>query len=262
MRVLLTSPFPRWSLLLAKLIAGVLVSVVQAYVFLAIAPGSGSVEAPPVGYLPALPAFIADGADARRDRPVPVLAGPPARELRQRDELRDLPDVLRLLGALSAVAHPRIQRDALPDLPRQPLHPRGRARRASPSTARSSRSAFAVVLGTTLVFFSAAALAYDPGRGIMVRRGGPQGEARMTRSIRPCLRRAARRCLAGRSAGPDAGPGAGAARSRLALRPAQGRDDQPRRRVDRAGPRRAGATGTRISRRRRWRRSSPRAARR
>ena len=37
--------------------------------------------------------------------------------------------------------------------------------------------AFAVVVGTTLVSFGAAAVAYDPMRGLMMRRGGPKGEA-------------------------------------------------------------------------------------
>ena len=37
MRTLMVSPLPRWFLLVAKLLAGVIVSVLQAYVFLAIA---------------------------------------------------------------------------------------------------------------------------------------------------------------------------------------------------------------------------------
>ena len=45
--------------------------------------------------------------DARLDRAVPLLGDPPAREFRRGDELRDLPDVLRLLGALSALAPAR-----------------------------------------------------------------------------------------------------------------------------------------------------------
>jgi len=36
--------------------------------------------------------------------------------------------------------------------------------------------ALAVVAGTTIVFFAASLLAYDPARGLMVRRGGPKGE--------------------------------------------------------------------------------------
>src|SRR5205085_7956688 len=55
-----TSPFPRWSLLFAKLAAGVVVSVVQVYVFLAIAR-LWEVEIPSLGYVAALPAFLAVG---------------------------------------------------------------------------------------------------------------------------------------------------------------------------------------------------------
>jgi ABC-2 type transport system permease protein len=60
MRVLLTSPFPRWLLLLAKLVAGVLVSLVQVYVFLAIAR-AWEVDIPWLGYLAALPALVLTG---------------------------------------------------------------------------------------------------------------------------------------------------------------------------------------------------------
>ena len=60
MRVLLTSPYPRWSLLFAKLAAGVLVSLVQVYVFLAIAR-FWEVDIPWLGYLSALPAFMLSG---------------------------------------------------------------------------------------------------------------------------------------------------------------------------------------------------------
>ncbi|HZF77727.1 MAG TPA: ABC transporter permease [Acetobacteraceae bacterium] len=60
MRVLLTSPMPRWWLLLSKLLAAVLVGVLQAYVFLAIARFWG-VEPPPLGYLAVLPALLLSG---------------------------------------------------------------------------------------------------------------------------------------------------------------------------------------------------------
>ena len=60
MRVLLTSPLPRWWLLLSKLLAGVLVGVLQAYVFLLIARFWG-VEPPAVGYLTVLPAMLLAG---------------------------------------------------------------------------------------------------------------------------------------------------------------------------------------------------------
>src|SRR4249920_925105 len=54
MRVLLTSPIPRWFLLVSKLLAGVLVSVLQVYVFLLIAWAWG-IEPPVQGYLTVLP---------------------------------------------------------------------------------------------------------------------------------------------------------------------------------------------------------------
>ena len=60
MRLLLTSPLPRWWLLLCKLLAGVAVSILQVYVFLAIAAGFG-ITMPPIGYVLALPALVLSG---------------------------------------------------------------------------------------------------------------------------------------------------------------------------------------------------------
>lgn len=60
MRILLVSPLPRWFLLLSKLLAGVSVSVLQAYVFLAIA-WAYDIRAPWLGYLWVLPALLLSG---------------------------------------------------------------------------------------------------------------------------------------------------------------------------------------------------------
>jgi ABC-2 type transport system permease protein len=60
MRVLMTSPMPRWFLLAAKLLAGVLVSVLQAYAFLAVA-WFWEIEPPWWGYLTVLPALLLSG---------------------------------------------------------------------------------------------------------------------------------------------------------------------------------------------------------
>jgi ABC-2 type transport system permease protein len=57
LRLLLTAPFPRWSILLAKLVAGTALAVLQAYVFLLIATLFG-VELPRMGYVTALPAIL------------------------------------------------------------------------------------------------------------------------------------------------------------------------------------------------------------
>ncbi len=59
MKLLLTSPLPRWWLLVCKLMAGSVISILQAYAFLAIAALYG-IQMPWQGYLLALPAlFIA-----------------------------------------------------------------------------------------------------------------------------------------------------------------------------------------------------------
>lgn len=60
MRLLLTSPMPRWWLLLCKLLAGAAISILQVYAFLAIAALVGIVM-PWEGYLLALPALVISG---------------------------------------------------------------------------------------------------------------------------------------------------------------------------------------------------------
>ncbi|ASY65743.1 ABC transporter permease protein (plasmid) [Sinorhizobium sojae CCBAU 05684] len=60
MRTLLVSPFPRWFLLSSKLLAGVTVSIMQVYAFLAVAWFWG-VRPPWTGYLLMLPALFLAG---------------------------------------------------------------------------------------------------------------------------------------------------------------------------------------------------------
>ncbi len=60
MRLLLTAPLPRWWLLLSKLLAGTIVSILQCMAFLAIAAAWG-IKMPLYGYLLALPAFAFSG---------------------------------------------------------------------------------------------------------------------------------------------------------------------------------------------------------
>ena len=60
MRLLLTSPLPRWWLLFSKLLAGTAVSILQVYAFLAIAALFGIVM-PPLGYALALPVLVMTG---------------------------------------------------------------------------------------------------------------------------------------------------------------------------------------------------------
>ncbi|MET0257070.1 MAG: ABC transporter permease [Methylobacterium sp.] len=176
MKVLLTSPYPRWTLLLAKLVAGVSVSVVQAYTFLAVA-WFWETDIPPLGYLTALPAFIAAG----------LMLG--AIGLFLSSLVRQLEN---FASVMNFVIFPMFFASSA-------LYPLWRIRESSETLywicetnpfshavelvrfalyAKFEPVACAVVIGTGLVFFTLAAIAYDPGRGIMARRGGPAGEAR------------------------------------------------------------------------------------
>ena len=60
MKTLLVSPLPRWYLLLCKLLAGVAVSVLQVYAFLAFA-AVFDISVPLAGYLYILPALVLSG---------------------------------------------------------------------------------------------------------------------------------------------------------------------------------------------------------
>ncbi|MEG6507581.1 ABC transporter permease [Methyloligella sp. 2.7D] len=60
MRVLLTTPLPRWFLLFSRLFGSVIVSLFQVYAFLGVAYLFG-VEMPPIGYLTVMPALILAG---------------------------------------------------------------------------------------------------------------------------------------------------------------------------------------------------------
>jgi ABC-2 type transport system permease protein len=60
MRVLLTTPLPRWFLLISRLFAGVAVSLFQVYAFLLVAYFFGA-EMPPLGYVTVLPALVLAG---------------------------------------------------------------------------------------------------------------------------------------------------------------------------------------------------------
>ena len=171
MRVLLTSPFPRWSLLLAKLLAGVIVSVVQVYVFFVIA-NFWEIDIPPLGYLVALPAFIVSG----------MMLG--SIGLLISSQIKQLEN---FASVMNFVIFPMFFASSA-------LYPLWKMREASeflywvcllnPFTHAVELVRFAlylqfeptsclVVVGVTVVTFALSAFAYDPGRGMLARRGGP-----------------------------------------------------------------------------------------
>jgi ABC-2 type transport system permease protein len=171
MRVLLTSPFPRWSLLLAKLTAGVIVSVVQVYVFFAIA-SFYEIDIPMWGYLAALPAFVASG----------LMLG--SIGLLISSQIRQLEN---FASVMNFVIFPMFFASSA-------LYPLWKMREANeilywiclfnPFTHAVELVRFAlylqfeplscaVVVGVAVLSFGLSTLAYDPGRGMLARRGGP-----------------------------------------------------------------------------------------
>jgi ABC-2 type transport system permease protein len=60
MRLLLTSPFPRWYLLLCRLLGSAVISLLQVYAFLAVAALFG-ITMPALGYVAVLPGLLVGG---------------------------------------------------------------------------------------------------------------------------------------------------------------------------------------------------------
>src|SRR5947209_2517494 len=172
MRVLLTSPLPRWYLLAAKLLAGVVVSVLQVYAFLAIAL-LWEVEPPLWGYLAVLPALILSG----------MMLG--ALGLLLSSTIRQLEN---FAGVMNFVIFPMFFASSA-------LYPLWRVQEANlwlwyvceinPFTHATELIRFAlygqvswvstsVVLGYLLLFLILAVWGYDPARGLVGRRGGAE----------------------------------------------------------------------------------------
>jgi ABC-2 type transport system permease protein len=169
MRTLLVSPFPRWFLLSCKLVAGTAVSLLQVYVFLAIA-WFWEVEAPPIGYIAVLPALILSGLMLGA---LGMLISSAVKQLEN------------FAGVMNFVIFPMFFASSA-------LYPLWRVQEASPALyyicllnpfthavelirfalyGKLNVLSLAVVCGCTAVFMIGAILAYDPGRGLLARRG-------------------------------------------------------------------------------------------
>ncbi len=170
MRTLLVSPFPRWFLLASKLVAGVLVSIIQVYTFLAIA-WFWDVRPPIAGYLTVLPALILSG----------LMLG--AMGLFLSSAIRQLEN---FAGVMNFVIFPMFFASSA-------LYPLWRMRESSvllhdicainPFThavelirfalyAQFNPLSFLVVTGCLIVFFGGAVFMYDPAKGLWARRKG------------------------------------------------------------------------------------------
>jgi len=170
MRTLMVSPFPRWFLLGAKLLAGVAVSVVQVYIFFAIA-WFWDITPPATGYLAVLPALILSG----------MMLG--ALGLVLSSFIKQLEN---FAGVMNFVIFPMFFTSSA-------LYPLWRMQQASPVIYWLSQinpfthavelirfalydklnlTSAAIVLAYLVLFMGAAIIGYDPGRGLIARRGG------------------------------------------------------------------------------------------
>ncbi|MEZ2126848.1 MULTISPECIES: ABC transporter permease [unclassified Sinorhizobium] len=175
MRILLVSPFPRWYLLVSKLLAGVAVSLLQVYAFLAIA-WFWDVKAPVEGYVLILPALFFSG----------LMLG--ALGMLLSSLVKQLEN---FAGIMNFVIFPMYFASSA-------LYPLWRVQEASPLLykicllnpftyavelirfafyARIEWTSLIVVLAVTLALLGGAILAYNPARGLTVRKqdmGGSQ----------------------------------------------------------------------------------------
>ncbi len=171
MRTLLISPFPRWFLLGAKLFAGVAVSILQVYAFLAIAY-FWEIEPPTTwGYLTVLPALALGG----------LMLG--ALGMLLSSLIKQLEN---FAGVMNFVIFPMFFASSA-------LYPLWRVKELSPwlyyvceanpftHVVELIRFAFyqqvewtslLVVSGYATAFLTAAIIAYDPARGMLMRKGG------------------------------------------------------------------------------------------
>ncbi len=169
MRTLLVSPFPRWYLLAAKLLAGTAVSLLQVYAYLVIAWFWG-IEAPPLGYLAVLPTLVLSGLMLGA---LGMLISSAVKQLEN------------FAGVMNFVIFPMFFASSA-------LYPLWRIKESSPALyylcqfnpfthavelirfalyLQVNWLSLAVVAGCTAAFMLGAVMAYDPARGLLARRG-------------------------------------------------------------------------------------------
>jgi len=171
MRLLLTAPVPRSYLLLAKLVAGTLLSVLQAIAFLAIALLMG-VDLPLAGCLRALPALVLAGMMLGA---LGLLLSVHIRQLENFAGTMNF--VIFPMFFISPALYPLWK---LEESGAEWLHLLARANPFSHAVelvrfalyGQLEWTSLTVVGGSLLLFFFLAAWGYDPQRGLMRRSGG------------------------------------------------------------------------------------------
>jgi ABC-2 type transport system permease protein len=170
MRMLLVSPFPRWFLLVSKLLASTAVSVLQVYAYMVVAWLWG-VDMPLLGWLTVLPALVLNG----------LMLG--ALGMLLSSAIKQLEN---FAGVMNFVIFPMFFASSA-------LYPLWLVQQSSPLVYTICRLnpftygvelirfalyaeidwiSLAVVAGMTVVFMAGAIVAYDPARGLITRRAG------------------------------------------------------------------------------------------
>jgi ABC-2 type transport system permease protein len=171
MRILLVSPYPRWFLLLTKLIAGVFVSILQVYAFLFVAY-LWEVEVPMIGYLALLPVLVVTGLMFGA---MGLLLSSLFRQLENFASVMNF--VIFPMFFASSALYPlwRIQESSplLYEICR--LNPFTYAVEAIRFAlyARYDGTSLMIVAGVTVAFLILSLFAYSPSKGLIARRGAP-----------------------------------------------------------------------------------------
>ena len=171
MKTLMISPFPRWFLLLCKLLAGVAVSIAQVYVFLAIAV-IWDVVLPPLGYLEILPALILAGLM------LGALGLVLSSFIKQLENFAGVMNfVIFPMFFASTAFNPlwKIKENSLWVYRLCEVNPFTHAVEMIRYSmyGKLNGEAAAVVAGFFVFFMALAVWGYDPGRGMAAKRGGP-----------------------------------------------------------------------------------------
>jgi ABC-2 type transport system permease protein len=171
MRILLVSPYPRWFLLVSKLTAGICVSLLQVYTFLAIA-WFWEVELPPLGYVAVLPALLLTGLMLGS---MGLLMSSVFRQMENFASVMNF--VIFPMFFASSALYPlwRVQESSLALWWICTLNPFTYAVELIRFALYGQFEPLSalIVAGCALVFLAASILAYDPSAGVMARRGGP-----------------------------------------------------------------------------------------
>ena len=170
MRILLVSPYPRWFLLVSKLTAGICVSLLQVYAFLAVA-WFWEVELPPVGYVAVIPALVLSGFMLGS---MGLLMSSLFRQMENFASVMNF--VIFPMFFASSALYPlwRVQESSLVLWWICTLNPFTYAVELIRFALYGQFDPLAaiVVAGCAIVFLAASIVAYDPSAGVMSRRGG------------------------------------------------------------------------------------------